>query len=174
MRSLTQPSQDLVQDYPDLRLPESLAKSHMLGESFRTIEHESAAPRSFSTMGLLASSYAFQCRRNVVDGVIKRPFKCVFLAPGRRIPSLMHAIRLCESEVILNCGIDIHSAIGDSHYYSDYGDQTLEEMMLLFFVLGRATDQQTSGVFIAVVSALRVEISQHRWLFLIACRCGLT
>ena len=116
MRSLTQPSQDLVQDYPDLRLPESLAKSHMLGESFRTIEHESAAPRSFSTMGLLASSYAFQCRRNVVDGVIKRPFKCVFLAPGRRIPSLMHAILLCESEVILNCGIDIHSAIGDSHY----------------------------------------------------------
>ena len=85
-------------------------------ESFRTIEHESAAPRSFSTMGLLASSYAFQCRRNVVDGVIKRPFKCVFPAPGRRIPSLMHAILLCESEVILNCGIDIHSAIGDSHY----------------------------------------------------------
>ena len=85
-------------------------------ESFRTIEHESAAPRSFSTMGLLASSYSFQCRRNVVDGVIKRPFKCVFLAPGRRIPSLMHAILLCESEVILNCGIDIHSAIGDSHY----------------------------------------------------------
>src|SRR2546430_4003804 len=95
MRSLTQPSQDLVQDYPDLRLPESLA-THMLRKAF-VPSSTSLQPREvFSTMGLLASSYAFQCRRNVVDGVIKRPFKCVFLAPGRRIPSLMHAILLCE------------------------------------------------------------------------------
>jgi len=115
MRSLTQPSQDLVQDYPDLRLPESLA-THMLRKAF-VPSSTSLQPREvFSTMGLLASSYALQCRRNVVAGVVKRAFTCVFLAPGRRIPSLMHAILLCESEVILNCGIDIHSAIGDSHY----------------------------------------------------------
>ena len=61
-------------------------------ESFRTIEHESAAPRSFSTKGLLASSCLpvppERCRR-----CHQAPIQVRFSgAPARRIPSLMHAI----------------------------------------------------------------------------------